>query len=85
MRRRYITFRVSDAEYRSLKLLAEQMGASVPVAARRAALDSVQVGARLDALERHIESLPDRQMLVEIAQRLANRIDRAAGAKGGAA
>lgn len=82
MRRRYITFRVTDAEYQILKSLAEQLGASVPVAARRRALDSVQIGQRLDAIEHRIEGLPDRQMMVEIARRLAERIDRAAGAKG---
>ncbi len=82
MRKRYVTFRVSDAEYQTLKAEAEKAGTSVPLHARRLALDSIQIGPRLDTLERLIRDVPDRAMLVEVAQRLGAKIDRAAGGKG---
>ncbi len=82
MRKRYVTFRVSDAEYQNLKAEAEKAGTSVPLHARRLALDGVQIGPRLDSLERLIRAVPDRAMLVEVAQRLGAKIDRAAGGKG---
>ena len=84
MRKRYITFRVSDAEHQALKAEAEKAGTSVPVHARRLALESVQIGPRLDALERRFEAVPDREMLIEIARRLAAKIDRAGNGKAGA-
>ena len=73
MRRRVLSIRLSDAEYQSLKALADQAGTSVPLYVRRCALDS----PRLDTLERLIRAVPDRPMLVEVAQRLASKIDRA--------
>ena len=82
MRKRYVTYRVSDAEYQTLRAEAEKAGASVPVHARRLALDSIQLAPRLDTLERLIRDVPDRAMLVEVAQRLGAKIDRAAGGKG---
>ena len=82
MRRRVLSIRLSDTEYQSLKALAEQAGVSVPIHARRLALDSVQLAPRLEALERLLAAMPDRPMLVEVAQRLASKIDRAATAKG---
>ena len=82
MRKRYVTYRVSDAEYQTLKAEAEKAGTSVPLHARRLALDSIQIGPRLDTLERLIRDVPDRAMLVEVAQRLGAKIDRAAGGKG---
>ena len=77
MRKRYVTFRVSDAEYQNLKAEAEKAGASVPLHARRLALDSIQLAARLDAIEQLIRAVPDRPMLVEVAQRLGKKIDQA--------
>ena len=82
MRKRVLSIRLSDQEYQSLKQQAEQAGMSVPVLARRLALDSVQLAPRLEALERLLAAMPDRPMLVEVAQRLASKIDRAQGAKG---
>jgi len=75
MRTRYVTFRVSDFEYQALKAVAARDGTSVPVAARRLALDSVQTAARFDAIERLLKGQPDRAMLVEVAQRLGRKID----------
>lgn len=82
MRKRYVTFRLADAEYQTLKAEAEKAGTSVPLHARRLALDSIQIGPRLDALERQISSIPNKAALLEAFQRLASKIDRAAGAKG---
>ena len=81
-RRRVLSLRLSDSEYQSLKQQAEQAGMSVPVLARRLALDSAQIGPRLEALERRLAAMPDRPMLVEVAQRLASKIDRATTTKG---
>ena len=82
MRRRVLSLRLSDSEYQSLKQQAEQAGMSVPVLARRLALDSIQLAPRLEAIEQLIRDVPDRAMLVEVAQRLGAKIDRAAGGKG---
>ena len=82
MRRRVLSIRLSDTEYQTLRALADQAGTSVPVHARRLALDSIQLAPRLDTLERLIRDVPDRAMLVEVAQRLGAKIDRAAGGKG---
>ncbi len=73
MRKRVLSIRLSDTEYQALKKLADQAGTSVPLYIRRCALDS----PRLDTLERLIRAVPDRPMLVEVAQRLASKIDRA--------
>lgn len=78
MRKRYVTYRVSDAEYQNLKAEAEKAGASVPLHARRLALDGVQIGPRLEAIEQLIRAVPDRPMLVEVAQRLGKKIDSVA-------
>ena len=51
---------------------------SVPVLARRLALDSVQIGPRLEALERLLTNIPDRTVLLEVAQRLSKKIDSVA-------
>ena len=88
MRKRYVTFRLADAEYQNLKTKAAQAGVSVPVMARRLALDTAQIDQiadHIDRLERQIQAMPDRPMIVEIAQRLGAKIDRAASGKGGAA
>ena len=82
MRKRYVTYRLTAEEYQTLKAEAEKAGTSVPLHARRLALDSIQIGPRLDTLERLIRDIPDRAMLVEVAQRLGAKIDRAAGGKG---
>ena len=82
MRKRHVAFRLADAEYQMLKTAAEKAGTSVPVHARRLALDSVQIGPRLDSLERQIQDIPSKAVLLEAFQRLASKIDRAAGAKG---
>ncbi len=73
MRRRVLSIRLADSEYQALKKLADQAGTSVPLYVRRCALDS----PRLDTIERLIRAVPDRPMLVEVAQRLASKIDRA--------
>ena len=78
MRRRVLSIRLSDQEYQSLKQQAEQAGISVPVLARRLALDSVQIAPRLDSLERLIRAVPDRAVLLEVAQRLGKKIDSVA-------
>ena len=77
-RRRVLSLRLSDSEYQSLKQQAEQAGMSVPVLARRLALDSAQIGPRLEAIEQLIRAVPDRPMLVEVAQRLGKKIDSVA-------
>ena len=82
MRRRVLSIRLSDTEYQSLKALADQAGVSAPIYARRAALDGVQIGPRLEALERRLEAVPDRGVLLEAFQRLGKKIDQAAASKG---
>jgi len=82
MRKRHIAFRISDAEYQVLKAEAEKAGISAPVLARRLALDSIQLAPRLDNLERLMRDIPSKAVLLEVAQRLASKIDRATGAKG---
>lgn len=81
-RKRVLSLRLSDAEYQALKQQASAAGTSVPLHARRLALDSIEIGPRLDALERQISSIPNKAALLEAFQRLASKIDRAAGAKG---
>ena len=85
MRKRYVTYRLTAAEYQNLKAEAEKAGTSVPLHARRLALDSIQIGPRLDSLERQIRDIPSKAALLEAFQRLASKIDRAASGKGGAA
>ena len=81
-RKRVLSIRLSDTEYQSLKAQAAETGTSVPLHVRRLALDSIAIGPRLDALERRFDSVPDRAGLLEALQRLAAKIDRAAGGKG---
>ena len=85
MRKRYVTYRLTAEEYQTLKAEAEKAGTSVPLHARRLALDSIQIGPRLDSLERQIRDIPSKAALLEAFQRLASKIDRAASGKGGAA
>ena len=88
MRKRYVTFRLAAEEYQTLKAQAAQAGTSVPILARRLALEASdvrQIAERVDALERLIRDIPDRPMLIEIARRLGDRIDRAAGKTAGGA
>lgn len=75
MRRRVLSIRLADAEYQALKKLADQAGTSVPLYIRRCALDS----PRLDTIERLIRAVPDRTVLLEVAQRLGKKIDIVAG------
>ena len=77
MRKRVLSIRISDAEYQALKAQADAAGTSVPVLIRRFALDSAQIGPRLDSLERLIRAVPDRAVLLEVAQRLGKKIDQA--------
>ena len=84
MRRRVLSIRLSDTEYQTLRALADQAGTSVPVHARRLALDSIQLAPRLDSLERLLKDIPDRARMVAAFRTLAEKIDRASG-KGGAA
>ena len=76
-RKRVLSIRLSDAEYQSIKALAEQAGVSVPIHARRLALESVQLAPRLDSLERQIRDIPSKAVLLEVLQRLVSKIDRA--------
>ena len=78
MRKRHVAFRLADAEYQMLKTAAEKAGTSVPVHARRLALDSVQIAPRLEAIEQLIRAVPDRAVLLEVAQRLGKKIDSVA-------
>ena len=82
MRKRYVTYRLTAAEYQNLKAQADAAGTSVPLHARKLALDSVQIGPRLDTLERQISSIPDRAVLLEAFQRLGKKIDSITVAKG---
>ena len=75
MRKRVLSIRLSDTEYQALKKLADQAGTSVPLYIRRCALDS----PRLDTIERLIRAVPDRTVLLEVAQRLGKKIDIVAG------
>ena len=75
MRKRVLSIRLADAEYQVLKKLADQAGTSVPLYIRRCALDS----PRLDTIERLIRAVPDRTVLLEVAQRLGKKIDIVAG------
>ena len=77
-RRRVLSIRLSDTEYQVLKAQADAAGTSAPIHIRRLALESVQLAPRLEALERLLAAMPDRPMLVEVAQRLGAKIDRAA-------
>ena len=77
MRKRVLSIRLSDTEYQALKTEAEKAGTSVPVHARRLALDSVQIAPRLEALERQIRDIPSKAVLLEVAQRLGKKIDQA--------
>ena len=76
-RKRVLSIRLSDAEYQALKAQADAAGTSVPVLIRRSALESVQIGPRLEALERRLEAVPDRGVLLEAFQRLSKKIDQA--------
>ena len=78
MRKRVLSIRLSDTEYQALKTEAEKAGTSVPVHARRLALDSVQIAPRLEAIEQLIRAVPDRAVLLEVAQRLGKKIDSVA-------
>ena len=78
-RKRVLSIRLSDAEYQTLKQQADQAGVSAPIYARRAALDGVQIGPRLDSLERLLTNIPNRTVLHEVAQRLSKKIDTVAG------
>ena len=82
MRKRYVTFRLADVEYQMLKAEAEKAGTSVPLHARRLALDSIQLAPRLEAIEQLIRAVPDRAGMVSAFQRLAEKIDRATINKG---
>ena len=87
MRKRHVAFRLADAEYQMLKTAAEKAGTSVPVHARRLALDSIEIGPRLDQIERRLRSVPDGAAVLEsfgklstrivALQRLAEKIDQA--------
>ena len=77
MRKRVLSIRLSDTEYQTLKAQADAAGTSVPVHARRVALDSVQLAPRLDTLERLIRDVPSKAVLLEVLQRLVSKIDRA--------
>ena len=74
MRKRHVAFRLADAEYQMLKTAAEKAGTSVPVHARRLALDSIEIGPRLDQIERRLRSVPDGAAVLESFGKLSTRI-----------
>lgn len=89
MRKRFITYRVSDAEYQTLKQQAEQAGVSVPVLARGLALESIQLTPRLEQIERLLQGIPERAAMITSFEklgarlaRLAEKIDAATSKKG---
>lgn len=83
-RRRVLSIRLAEPEYQSIKAAADAVGVSVPIHVRRLALDAIELGPRLAAIEAALATMPDRPMLVEVAQRLSRKIDVAAGGKAGA-
>jgi tetrahydromethanopterin S-methyltransferase subunit G len=93
MRSRYVTYRLTAEEYQIIKTKAEKAGASVPVVARRLALETAQIDQiadRLDEIERQLKSVPDRAGMVAALEKLgariaavAAKIDSASAAKGG--
>ncbi len=86
-RKRVLSLRLSDTEYQALKQQANAAGTSVPLHARRLALDSIEIGPRLDQIERRLRSVPDGAAVLEsfgklstrivALQRLAEKIDQA--------
>lgn len=76
VRKRVLSIRISDDEYQVLRAQADQAGTSVPVHARRLALESVQVGPRLDQIERLLKGIADRPQMISAFQKLAEKIDR---------
>ena len=82
MRKRVLSIRLSDSEYQALKAQADAAGTSAPIHIRRLALESVQLAPRLEAIEHLIRDIPSKAVLLEVAQRLSAKIDRAQGAKG---
>ena len=84
VRKRVLSIRISDDEYQVLRAQADQAGVTVPVHARRLALDAVQLAPRLDRIERLLKDTPDRAGLLEAFQRLGKKIDAAAANKGAA-
>lgn len=80
-KKRVLSIRLSDAEFRHLKSLADAAGTSVPLLARRQALETLDLGPRLEAIERALTALPTGQVMAEAFKRLAEKIDRAGGAK----
>lgn len=73
-RKRVLSIRLSDREYQSLKQQADAAGASVPLHARRLALDSIQIGPRLDQIERLLKGVPDRSGVIAAFEKLGARI-----------
>ena len=73
-RKRVLSIRLSDAEYQTIKAEAEKAGTSVPLHARRLALDSIEIGPRLDQIERRLRSVPDGAAVLESFGKLSTRI-----------
>lgn len=84
MKRHQITFRLTDQEHAKLKAEADAAGMTVPVAARLRCLESLTIEPRLAALERAVAAMPTSEKLLAALRHLEAKIDRAAGAQGGA-
>ncbi|THD09304.1 plasmid mobilization protein [Metallibacterium scheffleri] len=87
MRRRQIHFRLAEAEFRQLKSEATKAGLTVPVYARLRCLETLALADRLAGIERALAvlpNLPTGPAMATAFTRLAAKIDRAAGAQGGA-
>ncbi len=85
MRNRVLSIRLTTTEYQALKTEADKAGVSVPIHARRKALDAMAVdrmAASMDALERLIRDIPERRVIGEAFTRIAAKIDRVSGKAG---
>ncbi len=80
MRKRILSLRVTETEYQALKARADAGGVSVQAETRRAALEAIELGPRLAAIEARLAELPTGPALAKAFERLALKIG-----KGGAA
>jgi|GEM_PF-5371163 len=78
MRRRQITFRLTENEYRDLRVEADKYGLTAAAAARLRTLESLALNARLAAIEQAVRALPDRPAMTEAFTKLAARLPKTA-------